>query len=249
MKQSKRVIIKLAVLLFWLGVWQGVYMAVGQEILISSPLQVAEKIFTLIGEQYFRKTVGMSFLRIIGGYVSGVLLGVVFSCLMSASVIMKELLSPLLSLAKAVPVASFIILALVWIKKDYVPVFITFLIVLPIVCANVTEAIGSVDKVHLEVARVYKLGFFGTVRAVYFHSVLPSFAAAATTTLGLAWKSGVAAEVIAMPQMSIGYNLYRSKINIETADLFAWTFVVVILSVILEKLIKKLVVMISKGKV
>lgn len=225
------------------------YIAVRQEILVVSPLQVAEKIFMLIGELSFWKTVAMSFLRIIGGYVSGVLLGIVFSCLMSASGVMRELLSPLLSLAKAVPVASFIILALVWIKKDYVPVFITFLIVLPIVCANVTEAISSVNKVHLEVASVYRLGFFGTVRAVYFHSILPSFAAAATTSLGLAWKSGIAAEVIAMPQISIGYNLYRSKINIETADLFAWTIVVVILSVILEKLIKKLIVKISKGKI
>lgn len=249
MKQNKRVIIKLAVLLFWLGVWQGVYMLVKEEILVVSPLQVADKIIALIKETAFWKTVAMTFLRIIGGYVSGVIFGVLFSCLMSASRVMKELLSPLLSLAKAVPVASFIILALVWIKKDYVPVFITFLIVLPIVCANVTEGISSVDRVHLEVARVYKLGFFGTVRAVYFHSILPSFAAAATTSLGLAWKSGVAAEVIAMPQMSVGYNLYRSKINIETADLFAWTFVVVILSVILEKLIKKLIVKISKGKV
>ena len=249
MKQSKKIIIKLAVLLFWLGVWQGVYMVVKEEILVVSPLQVAERIVSLVRELSFWKTVVMSFLRIIGGFISGVFFGVTFSCLMSASRVMKELLTPLLSLAKAVPVASFIILALVWIKKDYVPVFITFLIVMPIVCANVTEAISSVDSVHLQVAKVYRLGFFGTVKTVYLHSVLPSFAAAATTSLGLAWKSGVAAEVIAMPQMSIGYNLYRSKINIETVDLFAWTFVVVVLSVILEKLIKKLLRKISGGKV
>lgn len=246
MKQSKKIIIKLAVLLFWLGVWQGVYMTVGQEILVAGPLQVAEKILLLIKEPYFWKTVAMSFLRIIGGYASGVILGVIFSCLMSASKTMKELLSPLLSLAKAVPVASFIILALVWIKKDYVPLFITFLIVLPIVCGNMTEAISSVSEVQLDVAKVYNFGFFKTVRTVYAHSVLPSFGAAATTSLGLAWKSGVAAEVIAMPQLSIGYNLYRSKINIETADLFAWTIVVVILSVILEKLIKRLIGIIKR---
>lgn len=249
MKQSKKYLIKLAVLLFWLGVWQGVFMLVKEEILVVSPLNVAVRITELVRDLSFWKTVAVSFLRIIGGYVAGTVTGVVFAGFISASRVAKELLSPLLSLAKAVPVASFIILALVWIKKDYVPVFITFLIVLPIVCANVTEAISSVENVHLQVARVYNFSFLKKVKAVYFHSVLPSFAAAATTSLGLAWKSGVAAEVIAMPQMSIGYNLYRSKINIETVDLFAWTFVVVVLSVILEKLIKKFLGKISGGKV
>lgn len=249
MKQSKKYIIKLAVLLFWLLVWQGVFMLVKEEILVVSPLQVALRTTELVKDSNFWKTVAVSFFRIIGGYAAGTVAGVVFAGLISASKAAKELLSPLLSLAKAVPVASFIILALVWIKKDYVPVFITFLIVLPIVCANVTEAISSVDKVHLQVAQVYKFSFFKKVKTLYFHSVLPSFAAAATTALGLAWKSGVAAEVIAMPQTSIGYNLYRSKINIETVDLFSWTIVVVVLSVILEKLIKKFLGKISGGKV
>lgn len=249
MKQNKNIIIKLAVLLFWLGVWQGIYMIVKEEILIVSPVHVLVRIVQLVKEIEFWKTVGMSYLRITGGYITGVVSGVIFACLMSASKVMKELISPVLSLAKSVPVASFIILALVWIKKDYVPVFITFLIVLPIVCANVTEAIVSTDKVYLDVAKVYRFGFFKTIKTVYLHSVMPSFAASATTSMGLAWKSGVAAEVIAMPFFSIGYNLYRSKINIETVDLFAWTFVVVVLSVIVEKLIKKLLGRISGGKV
>lgn len=239
-KKLKKAFIKLAVLLFWLGVWQGVFTAVNREILIVSPLQVLERLGELVVTAPFWKSVFVSFLRIIGGYISGVLAGSFFACLTSASAVLKELLYPVISLAKSTPVASFIILALVWIKKDYVPIFIVFLIVLPVVWANVCEGIENTDKTLLESAKVYDFGFLKTVRTVYFHSVLPTFAAGCTTALGLAWKSGVAAEVIAMPVFSIGYNLYRSKINIETADLFAWTAVVIVLSILLEKIIKRL---------
>ncbi len=160
---------------------------------------------------------------------------------------LNRLFYPLISLAKATPVASFIILALVWIKKNGVPVFIVFLIVLPIVWANVSEAIKNTDKSMLEMAKVFRFGKLKTIKEIYVHSVLPYFAAGCTTALGLAWKSGVAAEVISLPQSSVGYHLYRSKITIETADLFAWTLVVIILSVLLEKLITALLKKIRKG--
>ena len=167
--------------------------------------------------------------------------------LTSAVSFLKKLFYPLISLVKATPVASFIILALVWIKKNGVPVFITFLIVLPIVWSNVSEAINNTDKSMLEMAKVFRFGRLKTVKYIYVNSVLPYFAAGCTTALGLAWKAGVAAEVIALPQSSVGFHLYRAKITIETADLFAWTLVVIILSVLLEKLIVALLKKIRKG--
>ncbi len=244
----KKIIIRLAVLLFWFGVWQGAFMIINKEILIASPLQVFERIFLLVRTAPFWKSVFLSFLRISCGYLLGVLGGVVMAFLTSTSLILKELFEPIIRTARSVPVASFIILALVWIKKTYVPVFIVFLIVMPVIWQNVAEAVRNTDKYLLETAKVYKFGFFKKLRAVYFHSALTSFAAGAVTSLGLAWKSGVAAEVIAMPVSSVGYNLYRAKINIETADLFAWTLVVVILSVALEKLISKILLKRGNGK-
>ena len=233
----KKILVFLAVLLFWTGVWQGVFMLVGKEILIVSPARVAVRLFELIRDEYFWKSIGMTFLRISSGYLLGVILGTICAVLTVAIPFLKALLYPLISLVKATPVASFIILALVWIKKDYVPIFITFLIVFPIVWANVSEAVMNTDKNLLEMAKTYSLSKFSTFKNIYVHSVLPYFAAGCTTAMGLAWKAGVAAEVIAMPRTSVGYNLYRSKINIETVDLFSWTLVVIILSVILERLI------------
>lgn len=221
-------------------------MLIGKEILVVSPAQVIMRLAELICDEYFWKSIGMTFLRISTGYIAGVMLGTLFAVITSAFAFLKALFYPLISLVKATPVASFIILALVWIKKDGVPIFITFLIVFPIVWANVSEAIVNTDKNLLEMAKVFSLSKGSIFKNIYVHSVLPYFAAACTTAIGLAWKAGVAAEVIAMPRTSVGYNLYRSKINIETVDLFAWTLVVIVLSVILERFIAFLLGKIKK---
>ena len=243
----KKVIITLAVLLFWTGVWQAAFLLIDREILLVSPVDVFRRLFALSQSGEFWKSIGSTFLRISSGYLLGVVFGTVLAVLTSAVSFLKTLFYPIISLVKATPVASFIILALVWIKKNGVPVFITFLIVLPIVWANVSEAISNTDKSLLEMAKIFRFGKLKTVKEIYVHSVLPYFAAGCTTALGLAWKAGVAAEVISLPQSSVGYHLYRSKITIETADLFAWTIVVIILSVLLEKVIVSMLKIIRKG--
>lgn len=242
MKQNKspklkKALITLAVLLFWLGVWQGVFMAVKNDLLIASPKQVLFKLGELVTQLPFWKSVALSFLRIAAGYVLGVTSAVLLCVLTTRFKACFELFSPFIKTVRSVPVASFIILALVWLKKTYVPVFIVFLIVMPVVWQSISDAVSKAPKPLLETAEIYGFGFFKKVRTVYFQAAFPSFESACITALGLSWKSGVAAEVLAVPVSSIGYNLYRSKINLETDELFAWTAVVVVLSIGIEKLL------------
>ena len=60
------------------------------------------------------------------------------------------------------------------------------------------------------------------------------------TAIGLAWKSGVAAEVLCLPKAAIGTQVYYSKIYLETPSLFAWTAVVIVLSMLLERIVRRL---------
>ena len=159
---------------------------------------------------------------------------------MRVSKVAKALFSPILHVVKAAPVASFIILALVWFKTDILPVFISFLMVVPVVCANVSEGIAQTDRKLLEVARIYRFGKKRTFSEVWLPSVKPYAVSACRTALGFAWKSGVAAEVICRPDHSIGDALYSSKMNLETAEVLAYTAVVIIISVLLEKLMLRL---------
>jgi NitT/TauT family transport system permease protein len=222
---------------FWLCVWQLAYFTVGQEILIVSPVQVLSRLFELVREGDFWLTVLFSMLRVTEGFLIGVFAGTVLAVLSFAGDVLFDLIRPVVSVVKATPVASFIILALVWMKSPHVPVFASVLVVTPIVFENVREGIRKTDRNLLQMARSFRFGAARTARHVYLPSVTPYFTAACATAMGMAWKGGIAAEVLSSIPLSIGGRIYEAKIYIDTAGLFSWTAVVIVMSVLLEKLL------------
>ena len=222
---------------FWVGVWQIIYLSVGQEILVASPATVLSRFLQLILQGSFWLTVFFSMCRIVEGFLLGVFVGGGIAVLTQTFPIANALLRPLIGVIKATPVASFIILALVWMQSSRVPIFTSALIVLPILWANVSEGIRKTDPRLLQMAKMYQFGTIGTIRRVYLPSILPYFTAACTAGMGMAWKGGVAAEVLSSLPLSLGGEIYRSKIYLETVDLFTWTAVVVLLSVLLERVL------------
>lgn len=221
----------------YLLVWQLASTAVGSALLLPSPAATLRRFVQLLSLVESWRAVGMTMARIMGGYLLGVLFGVFLGVLTAKFPFADALLSPLRGVIKATPVTSFILLALLWLSSDAIPLFISLLMVLPIVWANTLEAVLHTDPQLLEIARVFRLGRLRTLTRIYIPSVLPQLLAACTTALGFAWKSGVAAEIIALPKRSVGYRLYEAKLSIETIDLFAWTLLVVLLSMLLETLL------------
>ena len=235
---SKRNWVKKALIaLIYLAVWEAASLLVGKELLLPSPFATLARLSELLFQADTWTFAGLTLLRIMAGYVLGVLLGVLFAVLTARSRFAEELLSPLRSVVKATPVTSFILLALLWLRSGIVPLFISFLMVLPMVWATTAEAILQTDSRLIEMAKTFGLSRWKILRQIYVPSVLPQFLTACTTALGFSWKSGVAAEIIALPKQSIGYRLYESKLRIETVDLFAWTLLVIVLSMLLERLL------------
>ena len=228
---------KALIALIYLLIWEAAALLVGKELLLPSPFATISRLFMLLGKGESWAYAGLTLLRIMGGYALGVAFGVLLGVLTARSRFADELLRPLRGVVKATPVTSFILLALLWLRSDMVPLFISFLMVLPMVWADTADAILHTDPRLVEMGKVYGLSRAKIVRRIYVPSVLPQFLAACTTALGFAWKSGVAAEIIALPQRSIGYRLYESKLRIETVDLFAWTLLVILLSMALEGLL------------
>lgn len=237
-KKVARISISVSV---WLCIWQIVYVCVGKDVLFASPLTVAKRLAALCCTGDFWQHTFSSLLGITEGYLLGALAGMLLALLTACSKWLYTLFQPLLGIIKSTPVASFIILALVWMQKSSVPVFISFLMVVPIVWANLTTGIRETDPLLLEMAKTYHFTRKQTLLKIYLPSVLPSVRSALTTAIGFAWKAGIAAEVISTPRNSIGAQLYNAKVYLETADLFAWTVVVVLLSMLFEKLIVRLV--------
>lgn len=225
------------VLAFWLLVWAALARLVGRELLLPGPLVVLKRLFILAQTTDFWRITAVSLGRILLGAVIGAALGTLLAVVTRRFKPADALLSPLLTLVRSTPVASFILLVLIWVGRDILPAVIVVLMVLPVVWGNVSAGIAGTDEKLLEMARLYRFGTGRTVLRVYVPAVLPHFLSACRTSLGLAWKAGVAAEVLTVPQLSIGRHLYEAKLYLETVDLFAWTVVVIVLSLVIEKLL------------
>ena len=220
--------------LFWLGVWQLAASAVGQELLLPGPAAVGRRLLELAAGAVFWQTALASLLRIFGGLLLGVALGALLAGLTAWVPLLDWVLTPAVKVVRATPVASFILLVYLWVERGRVPGLISALMVLPVVWGNVTRGIAETDPRLLELARAYGFGRGRTLRRIYIPSVLPYFASGCRTALGLAWKAGVAAEVLCQPQNAIGTQIYNTKYYLETPSLFAWTLVVIALSFLLE---------------
>lgn len=235
-----------AAAVFWTAVWQASYMVIHNDLLLASPLQVLGSLAILGRQPGFWFSVLYSILRIESGYFLGVLAGTLLAVLTVRFVWVYRFLYPVISAIRSTPVASFIILALVWMSSGRVVIFIVFLMVMPVIWANVAEGIRKIDPLLHEMAFVFRLTRSQTLRFIDIPSVSPFFVAAATTGLGLAWKAGIAAEVLSTPRNSLGGLLYEAKIYLETPDLLAHTAVIILLSLLLEKLLVSVLALAGK---
>ena len=224
----------LLVLAFWLVIWQLVALAVGSDLLFPGPWTVAAALVSQGGTAVFWQITVTSLLRVFGGLAAGVVLGTAVAALTCASRWCDALLSPAVKVVRATPVASFILLVLLWVTTGLVPVVIAALMVLPVVWGNVSKGIRQTDPALLELAQVYRFGRGKALRLIYLPSVAPYFVAGVETGLGLAWKAGVAAEVLCRPRFAVGTQVSTARNSLETPDLFAWTLVVILLSFLLE---------------
>ena len=217
---------------FWLIVWQVAAMAVKQRLLLASPVETLLRLIQLIRTAVFWQSALFSMGHILLGFGLAVALSITFSALAARFTAVRELLSPPLAVIRSVPVASFVIVALIWIPSRRLSVLISFLIALPVLYEGVLAAISRTDPQLLEMAHVFRMSPVNRLIHLYLPAVLPHFRAAAVTAMGLAWKSGVAAEVIGVPGGSIGEKLYKAKVYLATPDLFAWTLTIVLLSLL-----------------
>ena len=230
---------RLLAVAFWLVAWQLLAWAVDSRIVLVGPLEVLAKLGSLVVTAGFWASVATSLGRIGLGFLGGVACGLVLAALAARSRVVRALLAPLMGALKAVPVASFVILVLLWVSSRELSVVIAWIMALPIVYTNVLEGIEQTDAGLLEMAEVFGIGALERARMVYLSQVLPYFRAAVSLALGLSWKAGIAAEVIGLPDLTNGEHLYDAKVYLDTPGLFAWTVAIVVVSVALEALVSR----------
>ncbi len=232
MKKHKYTILAVFILLLC---WQLLSMRIQQEIFLPSPANTVRALWDMLQEGELYLSVGHSFFKIMSGFVLALAVGTLLAVLAAGSKLLTAVCDLFMQLVKTIPVASFVILVLLWVESAQLSVVISFLMALPIVYTNVRDGIRQTDVKLLEMAKVFRFGRWKKVRYIYLQAVLPYFLTACSVGLGLCWKSGVAAEVIGLPQHTIGAQLYEAKLYLMTPELFAWTALIVCLSVLTEK--------------
>ncbi len=227
--------------------WQILSVIVADKLLLVSPIDVLKRLYQMIFEPEFLSSILFTFKRITIGFGLGLLVGTVLALTAGRFKTVETLLWPYMLTVKSVPVASFVVIALLWINAANLSLLISFLMVLPIIYTNILEGVHSVDEKMLEMAEVFKMPFSRRLRFIWLPSLKFFALSGCKVAVGLAWKSGVAAELIGYPKGSVGEALYYSKLWLETADLFAWTVVIVVVSVAFEKLFVFLLKRFFKG--
>ena len=227
---------RIGAVLLALLLWQILAMSVGQQLLVPAPLSVARRLTTIWTEPGFWSTIWFSFRKIIAGFFLGLGVGLGVGTLAGRFPLFEILFRPFAVMIKSVPVASFIVICLIWMSSAHLSIFISFLMVLPIVYTNVLQSIRSADAQLLEAVTLFQLPWRKRLLYFWLPQIKPYLLSACTVSLGISWKAGIAAEIIGIPSGSIGQMFYEAKVYFNTVDLFAWTIIVVAISVLFEKL-------------
>lgn len=235
-KDLKKLVIKAGAVLFWLLLWAMAAQWVNSPLVLPSPFLTLRGVFDLVAEPDFFISLATTLVRVFGGVLFSVILGLVLGILGGLNRPFYELMSPFVSTIKSLPVVSVIILINLWIYSGIVPLVVTFLICFPVTWTNVVQGIRATDQGLLEMAKIYNVGPTKVIFDIYIPSIKPYFISALMSAIGLGWKVTVTAEVLANALPSVGMNLYYAKIYLETDQLFSWTLVIVVCSIIIEKI-------------
>lgn len=227
---------KACIIFFWLVLWQLLALSISNKILLVGPADTLRALAALFLTLPFWRAVCFSFFRICAGFFLAFLTGLFTGALSYRHPLLGDFLQPAIQFMKSIPVASFVILALIWTGSKNLSVFIAFLVVYPAIHISTVAGLSAANQELLDMARVFHVPLHRRAFFIYRHCLYPYLASACQTALGMAFKSGIAAEVIGVPSGSIGEGLYRAKIYLSTAELFSWTLTIIAVSAAFEKL-------------
>jgi len=240
LNKQKVLLKKTGIILFWIAVWEILALIIGNDIIFCSPAGVIKALFSLLKTGSFYETVLTSFLRIIAGFLIALVSGIFVAIAAYRNETFRAFMDVPVRLVKSIPVASFIILVLLWVRSAGLSTVIAFLTVFPVIYINILNSLSKTDKKLIEMAEIFEIKKSDRIRYIYMEEFLPGLKSAISIGLGFCFKSGIAAEVIGLPERTIGSRLYESKLYLMTDELFAWTAVVIFISVGFEKLVMKL---------
>ena len=236
---SKKVITTAVTVIFWIALWWFASILIGKEVVLPSPDKVFIRLLSDIITPKFWLITAISLLRVIIGFVFALAIGFAISIAAFFCSPFRTAFTPIISVLRSVPIASFILFFYMWLSTSSIPIVSAFIVVLPVVWENVLTGLENTDKGLIEVCKIYNIHGLARFKTLYIPTLKPYIHATLMSSMGMAWKAAVAAEVLTTPRNSIGKELYGAKVYLDSVDLFAWTIVVIVLSYLIESFIKR----------
>jgi NitT/TauT family transport system permease protein len=218
--QAPWVVVGIAAILL---AWEFGSLIFGSDLIFPGPLPVLQRLGTLVATRRFLSALGTSFLRVLGGMVISVPLGLACGIAAGLDRRINAFLKPLFSVIAATPVMSLILISFLILGAGRTPVFTAFLMVFPVMAANTIEGIRRLDPGLKELFVVYRMSRREALNNLYLPSITPFVLGGLRSSLSLCWKVIVASEVLVQPLRSLGAGMQQAKAQLETPELFAWT--------------------------
>ena len=234
----KKLLKKIVTALVWILIWEAVTLFVNNSIILAGPIDTVKRLAELLTQKTFYEDIFGSLIRIVLALVFSVSIAAFSAAVSYRFSAVKEFLSPFVSFIKSVPVAAISVILLIMTGSKNITFFVSFMVVFPIVYENILEGLDETPKDILEMAGVYHISAFRKMVYIYLPQVMKHLSGSIKSIVGICFKSGVAAEIIGLPVCSLGSGIYKSKIVLDTAGVFAYTVVVVLLSIFLEKIVE-----------
>lgn len=224
---------------FWLVVWQIASLCL-PKVLFAGPVPTAQSLLSILKTSAAWLAIGHTLLKITVGFLAAFVLGCALAAMCHQFSFARMLLEPAVQVMKSVPVACFVVVALIWLRSAHISILTAFFVVFPVTYINVLQGLSQADKKLLEMATVFRFSAQKRLRVIYLPSLAPYVISGCKVTVGMALKGGIAGEIIGLPTSSIGEQLYLSKLYLEVGDLFAWSIIIIGISILLEKLLVRI---------
>lgn len=224
-----------------IAVWAIAAKVGDNEFILPSPLSTLKKTGELLADKAVYVAFGGTLLRTFAAWAISVAIAAALAVAGKFFPPIGRLLSPLVSVVRALPTMSVVLLLVIWTSASAAPVIVAILVVMPTTYAAIKAAIDSVDPALIEMCRAYGVPRAKVFTQIYLPCVIRAAALPISSSLSLTLKLMVAAEVLASTARSLGGLMNVSKLYYETAALMALTVLTIVVALLLETALYRII--------
>ncbi|HAL18385.1 MAG TPA: hypothetical protein DCO86_02020 [Spirochaetaceae bacterium] len=201
-------------------------------LLFPSVPEIAESLMRIFRTVGFYVDVATTFVRVLLSFVSVMISATALAVLSCRSELLSDVLSVLVSIIKSTPFASLALILFFFMKSGTIPIFIAFLFAFPIMYVSISDSFASRDADLESLCDVYGISGFRRLIFFYLPSLIPSVVTSSKVAFSMIIKVVASSEILIYVKSGIGRNIEDASLKFDSAALFAWTIVAILMCMI-----------------